>query len=66
MERMILNKKQKQEMDRIVKFFMECTEPISDRDERGIVTAKILSHLGCFTDRLTGHLNKNQKWQKCG
>ena len=61
---MILNKKQRKEMDNIVKFFMECVEPISDRVERGMVTAKILSHLACFTDRLTGHLNKNQKWEK--
>lgn len=62
---MILNKKQKEEMDRVVKFFMECVEPISDTGERAIVSVKILSHLGCLTDRLTGHLNKNQKWEKC-
>lgn len=66
MKRMILNKKQKKEMDKITTFFMECTEPISDIGERAMVAAKILSHLTCFTDRLTGHLNKNQKWEKVG
>ena len=65
MEQMILNKKQKDEMKRVVKFFMECIEPISDKTERSMVTVKILSHLACFTDRFTGHLNKNQKWKKC-
>ena len=64
MEKIILNKKQKREMKTIEKFFMECTKPISDSYERGLVTVKILSHLACFTDRLTGHLNKNQKWEK--
>ena len=64
MERMILNKKQKKEMLRIIKFFMECVEPISDREEKAWVTAKICSHLACFTDRFTGHLNKNQKYEK--
>ena len=64
MKRMILNKKQKAEMDRIVKFFMEATEIIEDTHLRACVTVKILSRLGCFTDRLTGHLNKNQKYTK--
>lgn len=64
MKRMILNKKQRAEMKRIVLFFMECTEPISNPSEKGQVAAKILSHLACFTDRLTGHLNKNQKWEE--
>lgn len=64
MKRMILNKKQKKEMGKIVDFFMECIEPISDCNERAIVASKISSHLGCLADRLTGHLNKNQKWEK--
>lgn len=63
MKRMILNQKQKDEMDRIVEFFMECTNPISDRNERARVAAKICSHLACFTDRLTGDLNDNQEWE---
>ena len=62
MRRMILNKAQKKEMDDIVKFFMECVEPITDASERAQVSAKICSHLACYVDRLTGHLNKNQKW----
>lgn len=61
---MILNKKQKAEMKRIVKFFMEAVEPIEDVHLRAFVSAKICSHLSCFTDRLTGHLNKNQKYKK--
>ena len=51
-------------MDRVIEFFMECVEPISDPDEEAMVTVKILSHLACFADRLTGHLNKNQKWEE--
>jgi len=62
---MILNKKQKAEMKRITKFFMECVEPIEDPETRAWVTVKILSHLACFTEELTGHLNKNQKWEEC-
>lgn len=61
---MILNEEQQKEWNEIVEFFMECTEPISDKEEKAIVTTKILSHLGCFAVRLTGHLNKNQKWEK--
>lgn len=64
MEKMILNEKQKEEMQKINKFFMECVEPISDPNEKEWVTVKILSHLACFVDKLTGHLNKNQKWEK--
>ena len=65
MKKMILNKKQKKEMHKIMSFFMECVDPISDTSEQAMVAAKIASHLGCFVDRLTGHLNKNQKWEKC-
>jgi len=61
---MVLNEAQEKEMKSIVSFFMECVGPISDPDERSTVTVKILSHLGCFTDRLTGHLNKNQEWRE--
>lgn len=64
MKRMILNKAQRKEMDRIVEFFGECVVCISDPHERHMTMAKILSHLACFTDRLTGHLNKKQKWEK--
>jgi len=52
-------------MKRITKFFMECVEPIEDSETRAWVTVKILSHLACFTEELTGHLNKNQKWEEC-
>lgn len=65
MKRMILNKKQIAEMKRIAKFFLECAEPISNKEEKTFVTVKILSHLGCVADRLVGHLNKNQKWEEC-
>ena len=61
---MILNKKQKAEMKKITKFFMEAMELIEDSHLRASVSVKILSRLGCFTDRLTGHLNKNQKWKE--
>ena len=61
---MILNKKQRAEMKRITKFFMEATALIEDTHLRSAVSVKILSRLGCFTDRLTGHLNKNQKWEE--
>lgn len=65
MEVMILNKKQKVEMKRITKFFMEATEILEfDKQLRAMVDVKILSRLGCLTDRLTGHLNKNQKYKK--
>jgi len=64
MKHMKPNKKQMQEMARIASFFMECVEPISNRDERHIVAAKIMSHLGCYSDRLVGHLNKKQKWEE--
>ena len=64
MEKIILNKKQKKEMKRITTFFMECIEPISSSDEKYLVESKISSHLGCFTERLVGHLNNNQKWEK--
>ena len=65
MEQMVLNKKQRKEMDRIVKFFMECTEPISDKEEKGWVTVKLLSHLACYTDKLLGIAEKDIKWRKC-
>ena len=64
MKRMILNKKQRTEMKKITKFFMEATKLIEDTGLRAMVSVKILSRLGCFTDRLTGHLNKNQKWEE--
>lgn len=65
MKQMVLNKKQEKEMQRIAKFFMECVEPISDRVERGMVAAKILSHLACFTDKLLGIPEDKIKWKKC-
>ena len=64
MKPMTLNKKQEEELRNIASFFMECVEPISNRDERHIVAAKIMSHLGCYSDRLVGHLNKKQKWEE--
>lgn len=65
MKRMILNKKQKKEMKIIKDFFMEATEILEpNRFLRAAVDVKILSRLGCFTDRLVGHLNKNQKYKK--
>jgi len=64
MEQMVLTKKQRKEMDGIVKFFMECVEPISDREERGVVSAKILSHLACYTDKLLGIPEDKIKWKK--
>lgn len=65
MEVMVLNKKQRKEMDRIVKFFMECTEPIEDKHLRASVDVKILSHLACYTDKLLGIPEEKIKWRKC-
>jgi len=65
MKQMVLNKKQRKEMDRIVEFFMECTEPISDKEEKLWVTVKLLSHLACYTDKLLGIAEKDIKWKKC-
>jgi hypothetical protein len=63
MKVMVLTKKQRKEMDEIVEFFMQCVEPISDRSERGMVSAKILSHLACFTDKLLGIPEDKIKWR---
>jgi len=49
---MKLTPKQKVEQERIVNFFLEAVEPIEDTELRAIVSVKILSRLGCFTDRL--------------
>ena len=65
MKQMVLNKKQRKEMDSIVKFFMECTEPISDKEEKIWVRVKLLSHLACFTDKLLGIPENKIKWKKC-
>ena len=51
-----LNKKQDKEMKRIVKWFMEATEPIEDTHLKAMVDVKILSRLGCLSERLTQHL----------
>lgn len=47
-----LTRKQKAEFEEICDFFMEATEPIEDPALRAIVSAKILSRLGCFTNEL--------------
>jgi len=64
MKRMILNKAQQKEWDRIIAYFKECTEHISDSGERAYASVKIMSHLSVFAERLVGHLNKNQKWEE--
>lgn len=65
MKRMILNKKQKEEMARITKFFLESTEILEpDKHLRAAVDVKLLSRLACFTDLFTGHLNKKRKHNK--
>lgn len=65
MEKMIYNEEQEKEMKRIAKFFCEATEILDNKHMRAAVNVKILSRLGCFAERLVGHLNKNQKWEKC-
>jgi hypothetical protein len=66
MKRMMLNKKQVAEMKRVAKFFLEATEILEpNKHLRAAVDVKILSRLGCFADKFTGHLNKNQKWEEC-
>ena len=66
MKRMIYNEEQEKEMKRIAKFFCEATDILEpNKHLRAAVNVKILSRLGCFADRLVGHLNKNQKWEKC-
>ena len=54
MKQIKLTRKQKAQMDKICDFFMEATEPIEDTYLRGVVSAKILSRLACYADRLTG------------
>ena len=54
MKQIKLTRKQKAQMDKICDFFMEATEPIEDTYLRGVVSAKILSRLACFADKLTG------------
>ena len=52
MKQIKLTKKEKAEYDRIADFFLEAVEPIQDNFIRALVTVKILSRLGCFTERL--------------
>jgi len=52
MEKTKLTKGQKAELKRIGDFFLEATEPIEDTFIRAVVSAKILSRLGCFTEKL--------------
>ena len=53
MKLMKLTKKQKTELDKVVKFFLEATEPIEDSHLRAMVDVKIMSRIGCFAERLT-------------
>lgn len=53
-----LAESQNKELKRITKFFLEAVDPIEDQHERGIVSAKILSRLACFADRLTCECEK--------
>ena len=52
MKQIKLTKKEKAELKRIADFFLEAVEPIEDTELRALVTVKILSRLGCFTERL--------------
>ena len=52
MKQIRLTRKQKAEMNKIAKFFLEATEPIEDTELKAIVSVKILSRLGCFTSEL--------------
>jgi len=54
MKQIKLTKKEKAELKRICDFFMEATEIIEDTPLRAMVSAKILSRLSCFADRLVG------------
>jgi len=52
MKQIKVTKKQKAELKRIGDFFLEATEPIEDTATRAMVSVKILSRLGCFTEQL--------------
>jgi len=52
MKQIKVTKKQKAELKRIADFFLEATEPIEDTATRAMVSVKILSRLGCFTEQL--------------
>jgi len=51
---MKLTKAQGKEFKEISKFFLEATDVIEDPYLRATVSAKILSRLSCFADRLGG------------
>ena len=60
MKQIKLSKKQKDEMDKIVKWFLHpktgALTYVSDPHERGMTAAKILSRLACLSDKLTDHI----------
>lgn len=61
MVRVKLNKKQQEEMKKIIKWFMEATEPIQDTHLKARVDVQILSRLACLSQKLTQPLMGKKK-----
>jgi len=52
MKQIKLTSKEKAELKRISNFFLEATEIIEDTALQAQVSARILSRIGCFADKL--------------
>jgi len=52
MKQMKLTPKEKAELKRISKYFLEAAEIIDDTELRAMVSVKILSRVSCLADRL--------------
>lgn len=52
MKRIKLTAKQRKELDRIGKFFLEATEHVRNREDRHLATVKILSRVAALSERL--------------
>ena len=52
MKQIKFTQKQKAEIKRILKYFLEAAEVIDDTELRAWVSARIASRVSCFADRL--------------